>query len=163
MLSFNLPLFNLLKMKHIFMALVFFGCQNLSFAQCDLILCDQAPSGDTIPCEIDIDVTQYLENEVEYDPYTGDSIGVELAKTLYFIVGCVDPFEVDKLTFVLRETMDAAANIYKDIESKTLEVQPDWNFGWISWKFTREGIFWMDVRYNDVTFSTTLVEIDTHE
>ncbi len=133
-----------------------------AFAQCEVILCDKAPEGDTWPCETDILSTQLLENHIEYDLIFGDSIGVERYKTLYFYTICDEAFAVDNITFVLRETVSAEQNTYKDLDSIILAVDPAWNVGWIKWKFTTPGVFWMDARYNGTTFATTFIEIIEH-
>lgn len=135
---------------------------NSVFAQCEVILCDKAPEGDTWPCETDILSTQLLETNIEYDLIFGDSIGFEIYKNLYFYTLCEEAFGVDSITFVLRETVSAEQNTYNDLDSIILPVDPAWNIGWIKWKFTKPGVFWMDARYNGTTFATTFIEIIEH-
>lgn len=153
---------NLIPTKLICTLLVYIFTHNYAIAQCEIILCDKAPEGDTWPCETDILNTQLLAFNIEYNMFYGDSIGLALYKELYFYTVCEEAFGVDNITFVLRETVSAEENIYKDLDSIILAVDPTWNVGWIKWKFTTPGVFWMDARYNGTTFATTFIEIIEH-
>lgn len=120
--------------------------------------CDQPMKDGVFPCESDISMTQYLEKEIIYNKQR-DSVGVRHAKTLFFILMDDRLKGAAQVTFVLRKTVSAEENTYKELERKVHKLSTGMNSAWIEWKFTRPDLYWVDAYVDDELFASAFVEI----